>query len=282
MPPGDIGARAPRSSPGAGFDPAFLGSPVPLPLSAAEASDLARLDYTHFTVVLRRSRRLAEFTAVNIDGRSLADLGRSDSWFIDPRVAASDQAGPEVYAANDLDRGHLVRRRDPVWGADAAAANADTFSYANAAPQVNSFNQSRELWLGLEDHVLRFADTSDLRLSVFTGPVLAEHDPPYRGIRIPKKFWKVAVWSSGNNLAAAAFLLDQGALLDSLTLPAAWPADDPPELGPFRTFQLAVGEVERLTGLDFGDLSAVDRFVPRPGLLASDWTLLESAADIHL
>ena len=220
MAPGDLGARAPQSSPRAGFDPEFLGRSLSLPATASQPEDLARLDYTHFTVVIRRSRRLAEFTAVNIDGGSLVELGRSDSWHLDPRLPATDQAGPEVYAANDLDRGHLVRRRDPVWGKDAAAANTDTFSYANAAPQVNTFNQSRELWLGLEEHVLRFADTTELRLSVFTGPVLAEHDPPYRGILIPKKFWKVAVWKSGDSLAAAAFLLDQGAMLDSLTLPA--------------------------------------------------------------
>ena len=54
------------------------------------------------------------------------DLERADDWFLDPRVPAGGQAGPELYARNDLDRGHLVRRRDPVWGPPAVAARAWT------------------------------------------------------------------------------------------------------------------------------------------------------------
>ncbi|WP_165067348.1 DNA/RNA non-specific endonuclease [Marisediminicola senii] len=265
-----------------GYDPDFLGLPVALPASSTPADQLARLDYRHFTVVLHRRRRLAELTSVNIDGDNLVDVGRGDDWHLDERVPADEQAGPELYARNDLDRGHLVRRRDPVWGPDADEANYDTFSYANAAPQVNSFNQSKELWLGLEDYLLDHADATGRRLTVLTGPVFDDADPKYRGIQLPRKFFKVAVWVMDDAAAATAYLLDQGALLDRLTLPAAWAVDDPPELGPFRTFQLAVSEVSRLTGLDLAQLEAVDRFAPRPGLLRSDWTLLESAADIRL
>ncbi|RFA10732.1 hypothetical protein B7R54_17110 [Subtercola boreus] len=71
-------------------------------------------------------------------------------------IPANEQAGPELYARNDLDRGHQVRRRDPVWGdlATATAANHATFVYTNAAPQAGEFNQSAELWAGLENYVL--------------------------------------------------------------------------------------------------------------------------------
>jgi len=47
---------------------------------------------------------------VNIDGAGLRDLDRVDAWHLDPRVPADQQTGEEVYADNDLDRGHLVRR----------------------------------------------------------------------------------------------------------------------------------------------------------------------------
>lgn len=265
-----------------GYDPGFIGTPLPLPSSATPAEQLARLPYANFSVILRRDRRLAELTAVNIDGAALVDLARGDDWHLDDRVPVDEQTGPEVYAGNALDRGHLVRRRDPVWGADAERANLDTFSYTNAAPQVNDFNQSKELWLGLEDYLLDHADTTDRRLTVFTGPVLAKSDPTYRGVQLPKKFWKVAAWSSAGTLASTAYLLDQGPLLDALTLPAAWMVDDPPELGPFRTFQLAVAEIASLTGLGLDQLQDADRFVPRAGLLPTDWTLLESYADIRL
>ena len=56
------------------------------------------------------------------------------------------------------------------------AANLDTFVYTNAAPQVNTFNQSKELWVGLEDYVLEFADSTDQRIVVLTGPVFADDD----------------------------------------------------------------------------------------------------------
>ncbi len=91
-----------------------------------------------------------------------------------------------------------MRRRDPGWGtaAEARAATEATFVYTNAAPQASVFNQSKDLWVGLEDHVLQYADATDQRVSVFTGPVLDADDPPYRGIRIPRRFWKVAAWVS--------------------------------------------------------------------------------------
>jgi DNA/RNA endonuclease G (NUC1) len=101
--------------PRVGYDPAFLLAEVPLPQVPRER-ELAQLDYTHFTVLMDRSRRLAAATAVNINGGDLVDLERGDDWHLDPRLPASDQAGPELYGNNELDRGHLVRRRDPVWG----------------------------------------------------------------------------------------------------------------------------------------------------------------------
>lgn len=246
-----------------GYDTTFLGPAVPLPVPAQPVRELPA---THFTVLLDPARRLAAATAVNIDGVTLLDVPRDDDWHLDPRVPASEQAGPELYARNDLDRGHLVRRRDPVWGEPgvAAQANRDTFAYPNAAPQASGFNQSRELWLGLEDHVLEHARAQRLRLSVLTGPVLAGDDPLYRGVALPRRFWKVAAWAldGGRRLAAAAFVLDQTPLLPATELAArthaAAAADAPPPLGPFRTFQVPVADVADLTDLDLGPLVAAD------------------------
>ena len=184
-----------------GFDALFLGVAAPLPrVSEADAAASVELDYVHFTVVLDSARRFARVTGVNVDGALLVELERGDRWQFDERIPTDWQAGPLVYADNDLDRGHLVRRRDPVWGSPevAARANGDTFRYTNAAPQASGFNQSKELWLGLEDHVLGHARVHRQRLSVFTAPVLAAGDPPYRGIRVPLRFWKIAAWNAGD------------------------------------------------------------------------------------
>jgi endonuclease G, mitochondrial len=273
-----------------GYDANFLETPVPLPSPAGESHVL---DYTHFAVVLDPSRRLAVVTAVNVDGAALLDVPREDDWRLDPRVPAEHQAGAELYARNDLDRGHLVRRRDPVWGGEKVArrANADTFHYTNAAPQAAGFNQSKELWLGLEDHVLQHARAHRLRLTVLTAPVLADDDPVYRGVAIPQRFWKVVAWATaepaGHRLAATAFVLDQRPQLDEIDLGEARARaareGEPPPLGPFRTFQVPVRDVEDLTGLDLGPLVAADRLaVGAAATPAARWRELHDLRAITL
>ena len=157
---------------------------VPLPAPAA-AVEVRELTFTHFTVLLQPDRRLAVVTGVNLDGAQLLDLDRGDDWHLDPRIPAVEQAGPQLYADNDFDRGHLVRCRDPVWGdsATAAEANLDSFTYVNAAPQAALFNQGPPLWAGLEDYLLDHARTYQQRLSVYTAPVLAADDPPTEASR---------------------------------------------------------------------------------------------------
>ncbi|ANY05245.1 DNA/RNA non-specific endonuclease [Pseudonocardia sp. HH130630-07] len=261
-----------------GYDADFLGVPAPMPAAPGVAT--VRLDYTHFSTLHRPDRRLAAATAVAIDGASLRDLERSDDWRLDDRLPAEQQAGPEIYSGNDLDRGHLVRRADPVWGdpAEAERANSDTFHYTNAAPQASSFNQDRELWLGLEDYLLDNAGDHDRRLAVFTGPVLAADDPEYRGLRVPRAFWKIGGFRTGGALGTTGYLLDQTPQLGDLQ------ADpEPPPLGPFRTFQVPVARIAELTGLDLGPLLAADRMAvpePVPAATAGRAVRLRSYADI--
>jgi endonuclease G len=242
-----------------GFDPAFLAHPLPLPVPgpavAADAS--AELRYHHFSIVMHRRRALALFTAVNIDGRQSRPPERTgDHWFLDPRLPASEQTGEDVYRDNPLDRGHLVRRRDPAWGATdaiAKAANDDTFHFTNAAPQHHEFNAGRTLWVGLEDYVLGNADTRDLKVSVLTGPVLAPDDDAYRGVSLPRQFWKVvAMVKTDGALSVTGYLLSQAALLDEL------PSVEPFSYGAYRTFQVRVRRIAELTGLGLEPHIAAD------------------------
>ncbi|WP_369370520.1 DNA/RNA non-specific endonuclease [Promicromonospora sp. Populi] len=246
-----------------GYDAEFLGFTVPLPVSPVEARVL---DYTHFSVLLDPGRRLAAATACIVDGAALLALRRSGRWRLERRVPTGEQSGSELYSGNPLDRGHLVRRLDPVWGdaETAAQANRDTFTYTNAAPQVNRFNQSKELWNGLEDHVLKYASAYDHRLVVHTGPVFTADDPLYRGVRIPRLFWKVVAWVGPGGLQATAFVLDQTPQLEDARLQEitaqALARDDIPPLGPFRTYQVPVPDVAALTRLDLGPLPGADVF----------------------
>lgn len=255
----------------AGYDPRFLGSGarrVPLPkLSAALLQDAAplrdvhpgagryELKYHHFSVVMNARRRLAYFTAVNIDGRQLCELRReSDRWIYDPRIDRAAQVGYPLYAANPFDLGHLVRRLDPTWGSSAQlakAANDDTFHFTNCSPQHEHFNRGKRLWAGLEDYLLQRADAADQRLTVFTGPVFAEDDPTFGGFPIPRQYWKVAVLArSDGRLASLGFVVSQEALIRPIVDEAA--------VDVARTFQIAIRAIEQWTGLDFGKLRQYD------------------------
>ncbi|MER6917112.1 DNA/RNA non-specific endonuclease [Streptomyces sp. NPDC000594] len=267
-----------------GYDATFLGPRVPLPMPRDPDVPTVVLPYTHFTVVLRPDRRLATATAVCIDGaRLLADVPRGDNWRIDRRVPRGSQAGDEIYADNRLDRGHLVRRLDPVWGGrpEAEQANDDTFHFTNAAPQMDLFNQGKQLWQGLENHLLDHAALHDRKLVVLTGPVLHESDPPYRGIQVPLRFWKVAGFLQGGALAATAYILDQSPDLSRApdrAFAGSRPGEPPP-LGAFRTFQVPVEDIADLTGLELGPLPAAD-LMPRVRDPDLRWRRLESYDDI--
>ena len=279
------------------YDPWFLATPLPLP-GVAEGVVTGTLPFTHFTVVLQPDRRLALVTAVNVDGARLLEIDRGDDWHLDPRVPVDAQTGPEVYADNDLDRGHLVRRRDPVWGERAVAerANVDTFSYVNAAPQAALFNQGALLWAGLEDYVLDHARTYAQRLTVLTAPVFGDDDPLYRGTRVPRRFWKVVAWNDGDEvapaLAATGYVLDQSAQLDALDLSDQARATAPP-LGVYLTYQVPVVDIATLTGLDLDPLVAADRMPAPPSARVEDltrgsaaletrWVRLTRASDVRL
>jgi endonuclease G len=279
------------------YDPWFLSTPVPLP-GVPDGVATVTLPFTHFTVVLQPDRRLALVTAANLDGARLLEIDRGDDWHLDPRVPADAQTGPEVYADNDLDRGHLTRRRDPVWGGRAVAeqANLDTFTYVNAAPQAALFNQGELLWAGLEDYVLEHARTYAQRLTVLTAPVFGDDDPLYRGTRIPRRFWKVAAWNDGDVtspvLAATGYVLDQSEQLDRLDLSDAASATAP-ALGAYLTYQVPVADIATLTGLDLGPLVEADRMpapttalpvdlAPGSAALETRWVRLVRVSDVTL
>lgn len=209
-----------------------------------------RLDYTHFSITMSRSRRLALYVGVNIDGASSVEVKRSkDAWSFDGRLPAEAQIGENVYADNLLDRGHLVRRQDPNWGKEAEVANGDTFHFTNCSPQMGAFNQ--KTWLELEDYILDNTRRWKSRVTVFTGPVLRDDDRSYRTIRIPSAFWKVVAFLGDDGKpSASAYMIDQTTELGKLDI----------MFGPLRTWQRSVAQIEQLTGIRFGNLSGYDGF----------------------
>jgi endonuclease G len=245
-----------------GYDPDFLGVPLPLPESTVGETLSPELKYHHFSIRMDLARRLAKFTAVNIRGPIDRIPRGRDRWIFDPRLPADQQTGEAVYRDNPLDRGHLVRRLDPAWGPQADAAVEDTFHFTNCTPQHHDFNAGGELWLGLEDYILDHTDNERLQVSVLTGPVLADDDPAYRGVELPRQYWKVvAMVTADGALSATAYLLSQTALLADVATTEAF------SFGAYRTFQVPVQRVADLTGLDlsrFADGDPLQRLEATP------------------
>ena len=277
-----------------GYDPAFLGPDVPMPGVTTGAATVL-LPYLHYSVLFRPDRRFAAVTALDLDGACLQNIARTDRWLFDPRLPTDDQAGPPVYRDNGLDRGHLVMRSSSTWGRtedEARQAEAETFYFTNASPQAALFTQGHELWLGLEDYVLQNAGSFDRRLAVFAGPILEPDDPPYRGIQIPLRFWKVVAFVQDGALAATGYILDQTPLVHDVdaVLAAAAAAGEVPPLGAFRTFQVPIADIAVLAGVGLDQLILVDRLnapptgetPPVPGGTSSTWVPLSSLDDVVL
>jgi endonuclease G len=105
---------------------------------------------------------------------------------------------------------------------------------------------------------------------VFGGPVFQDDDRVYRGVQLPREYWKVLVYREDGRLSARAFLLTQG--LDQL---------EALELDEFRVFQISVPELQARTGLRFPDVlrdadtlavpEALDRRAPIEGIDDIRW-----------
>jgi endonuclease G len=255
------------------YDADFLGDGfnVPLPALGPPLQPLAYaqgivLDYTHYSLVMQAARRVAIYTAHNVDAARMVRVPSGGPWKMDER-AGEFQLGPEVYANNQLDRGHLVRRSDVLWGSvsEAREANKSTYFYTNAAPQHQNFNQDE--WLSLEDWVLEEATEFSFRLCVFTGPVLRDNDPVLSDLppnqraafrvhgpaQIPAAFWKIIVLrdsrAGGDDLSAVAFAMKQSEM---------WTDKDGSRLLNLKVHQVTISAIEEWTGLQFGTLRDVD------------------------
>jgi endonuclease G len=261
-----------------GYDPKFLdGIIVPLPkLSKAMEADTSQvpegsrvhgdpfeLAYYHYSVYMNKKRRTAWFSAANVDGIQRPNIGArsGDRWYRDTRIPKTEQLGQEAFESG-IDRGHLTRRDDTAWGADvqsATLANNDTFHFTNCSLQASQFNRGKDRWQGLEQYLLEKHAKKDKRLlTVITGPLFAANDPVYKNdsmnysVRCPMQFWKVCVLVREDGSAAATgFILGQDEIKD---LPGFEETFD------VAATQIKIADLEKRTGLSFGDLKNHDHF----------------------
>lgn len=223
-----------------GFDSKFFGISTPLPKVVDEKLIAPMKDggkvipYEHFSVVLHKERKLAIFTAANVDGSpqakrpeagknysrdALTGLKENDleKWVLDPRVDAQFQIPDRFYTKDNgaFDKGHIARRDDVCFGksyAQVQRANGDTYHVTNCSSQRGNFNQSGKggIWGKLENFIGAQADEE--RFCIFAGPVLAANDKMFPGterVKLPTRFWKVVCAVKNKKLQVFAFVLEQ-------------------------------------------------------------------------
>jgi endonuclease G len=247
-----------------GYDKNFLGTRLELPqvhpsmqdqvATLIGKPDETELTYTNFSIVMNKERRQPLMTAVNIDGANIVSVPRKGKWTIDSRIPREHQLGNEAYKHNPIDRGHMVRRRDPVWGPNPNQASNDTFAFTNAGLQHGSLNQ--KTWLDLENFILEQSQEKDMKLTVMTGPVFSPDDPSFNNngrmsepTQIPQEFWKVVVWNdSEEGLKGAAFIQSQKDYVGQGMFKTDF---DPGEMS---VYQMPLSDLEKVTKLDFGDI----------------------------
>lgn len=212
-----------------GFDRSFLdltrGNTLPMPQLTPDGKGVVaplldggdtELKYHKFSVWMHAERRLALFTASNVDWRARPqsldgkrvtrdalcgfpeDGNIREQWVTDPRIAARHQL-PDVFFTKDyykpgsragaFDKGHIVRRDDVCWGLtfdDVQKANGDTFHVTNCSPQISAFNQAArglDNWGDLEELVqLQTGPGKDKeKVVIFAGPVFGAKDRWFNG-----------------------------------------------------------------------------------------------------
>jgi endonuclease G len=177
--------------------------------------------------MINRERRTAFFAAGNVDGSLLWGVQRPDGlpkrpkWSWDPRMDDSLQPDDAIFS-NAMQRGHLFKREDAVWGADEDAmqrADEHSFTITNATPMIANFNNVE--WGDLEDIITRESEAGR-RVSYFAGPIFRSNDRFFnelrlnvpaserrKGMRVPQSFWKIVAWVDDSGLQAAGFILTQ-------------------------------------------------------------------------
>lgn len=256
----------------AGFDADFMGVYLPMPVPSdalrrklaflSDSPSAYTLKYHHYSTIHHAVRRVPIVSGINVHAKyRYAELdvegSRVDKWFRDNRIDYDVQLDDNFYKKSGFDRGHLARREDAEWGTSVSKAKraADvTCSYANAVPQVPALNRakygSKGLWGQLEQTLLEEGIENEsgkaARICVFNGPMFDADDPIFKGVPVALSFYKIVVWYDGSGtLRTTCFQLSQAKLVGEIEFEVLRFDEI------FKTNQVPIGKIERVTGLKF-------------------------------
>ena len=151
--------------------------------------------------MLHKTRRMAIFTATNIDGATYLSVDRQsgqvgdsegEKWFKDTRVSVTLHLNQDFYSGmvGRTSTAVMTRRTDPTWGtaAEAERANADTFHFANCSGGISRFQPDGQV-LAAGRRALRADSISSLaNLQRHHRPLVGQQIPALdRGLARPRR-----------------------------------------------------------------------------------------------
>src|SRR5262249_24352384 len=101
-------------------------------------------------------------------------------------------------------------------------------------------------------------DVEDLHVAVMGGPIFSESDPEFRGVKLPKQFWKIIYFREAGSPAiqAKGYVLTQADLLNQLEVL---------EVPEFAVFEVPVSRIGEMVGLVLPSGSAPEEVVEAVG-----------------
>ena len=240
-----------------GYKADFLGTNIPLPaLTGTRSTDVqaAPANYINYSLVLSRSQRMAFYSAVNLDRSQRLVLQTNGGRPVpDGRLNPDAQPSSDWYATN-LAPAQLASAGDVAWGpnflGDPGTAGLKLSLYtnvlSNSMPQPTFLAEG--VWLQLENWMRNQHDPLATKVTIFTGPVFgpAPAGDGAEAIPVLTAYWKVAV--SAVSPAAKGAASDPEYVVDAFLVPRDTMAAQ------FRpaSFRVSIGELERLTDINFG------------------------------
>lgn len=115
------------------------------------------------------------------------DEDRTDKFYPDPRLKASQRANLDAYKGSGWDRGHLA----PAADQPDATSMAQSFALSNMVPQDPTLN--RKVWAKLESDTRKYAKRASGDVFVFTGPLFASPGESTQkgGVWVPSHMFKL-------------------------------------------------------------------------------------------
>jgi endonuclease G len=158
------------------------------------------LCYEAFAILHSGESKTPVFVAERLNHESVANANeqRTNQFFPDARLRASERANLDDYKGSGFDRGHMA----PAGDMTTAQAMAQSFSLANMVPQAPEHN--RGTWAkSVESATRKYAARASGNVYIITGPVFVPNiaESPSIGpghVHVPQYLFKLVYDQSSN------------------------------------------------------------------------------------